>query len=207
MAEGAATVATSNAIRFDKERHEYWHGSRRLPGVTQVLKPLMPDYSFADPRVGTAAHKITAAWDAGATNEEAIRLGGLGEYDSLLGGYLSAWRAFREHFAFLPTVIEEVIGDPLMGFAGSVDRIGSMNDRPVILDIKTGSPEPWHGLQLAGYELGAAAMGLAQRGEVQRLGVYLTAEGRYATVEYADPRDIAVFHAALLVHQWKESNT
>lgn len=185
-------------LTFDEATHTYALNGQRVPSVTGVLGPIMPDYSRADPTTGTEVHRLTAEYDAHALAE--------GEVPNELRGYLSAWIAFREDNEFHPVHIEERVANTLLRYAGTVDRIGVLGagGEPLILDIKTGDPDRWHGAQLAGYVMAAERMGMVAR-DVSRWGVYLQSDGQYQVRSYLSTKDFAVFQAALYLATWKET--
>lgn len=200
-----------NAIDFDPETHTYSVAGRRYPGVTGIIKRggFMPDYAFADPTLGERVHKATEAYDR-AHPFEAPLMGDseiIEPFSLTEAGCLEQWIRFRREYCFIPDLIEHRVAHPILGYAGTVDRIGrywrtdddgKRRQYQVILDIKTGDPSPWHGLQLAGY---AAAAGLDRN--VVRFGVYLR-ENTYHVEEYFDPNDLTVFMGALAGQNWKE---
>ena len=60
-----------------------------------------------------------------------------------------------------------------------------MAGRDVVLDIKSGPPAPWHGIQLAAYDLLGP---LAHRR--RRSGLYVRADGEMARmIDYRAPSD------------------
>ncbi len=185
-------------IDFDEATHTYRLHGRVLPSVTTLIKPLMPDYSHADPTVGSAVHRYTELYDLALLSEENI--------PDEFRGYLAAWIGFRANREFTPVHIEERVYHSILGYAGTIDRIGVVADagQPVLLDIKTGDPDPWHGVQLAGYCLAAKRLGLIDD-EIERWGVYLRADGSFEVRVYDDPRDATAFNASLVIHNWKAS--
>lgn len=181
---------------FDATTHTYFLDGVRVPSVTSVLHPIMPDYTYADPSRGTEVHALTERFDTGFVNEE---------LPAEEWAYLAAWINFRRDLEFFPLHVEERVYHSLLRYAGTVDRIGFLGagGEPIILDIKTGDPHPWHGVQLAGYVLAAERLGLVEHG-IRRWGVYLSPEG-YRYVEYGEASDFTVFQAALQLANWKAS--
>lgn len=187
-------------LRFDEATHTYTLDGMVVPSVTGVLGPIQPDYSYATTELGSAVHALTEQWDIGI-----IDLASSVPEDC--AAHLRAWRLFRHEHAFVPLHIEERVFNSLHRYAGTVDRIGTWGegDSVVILDIKTGDPAPWHGVQLAGYVLAAERMGLVARG-ITRIGVYLAGDGTYRVREYSDASDFPAFLAALTLNNWKASH-
>lgn len=95
--------------------------------------------------------------------------------------------------------IERCLKHATIPYAGRADFIGMIADDFGVLDLKTGTPEKWHGVQVHGYQKmtdKAAKMWI----------LYINAEGdiNLKTVKY-NPRDWAVFQIALSVLQWREA--
>jgi len=182
-------------IEFNEELHEYRWDGKVVDSVTQILQAegfvdttWYDDYSRTR---GKYVHKACALWDRGKLDAGPEAL------DPVIIPYLAAWTAFLKDSKFKIIAIEE----PLCGFtfAGTPDRIGFIGNEEVILDIKTGKPEAWTALQLAGYEV--------LRGRsVKRMAVQLTVEGKYKTYFYNDRTDRQIFMAALAVHNWKKNH-
>lgn len=99
-----------------------------------------------------------------------------------------------------PTVIatESVIGNAARRYAGTIDLELRQGRRDLIWEIKTGQPEPWHGLQLAAYAyLKAGPKWL----DVERFGLYLNASGGARLKQYDDAADLDAFFWCLnLLH-------
>lgn len=182
-------------LQFDEETHTYWLAGRRLPSVTTITGPIMPNYGIADPTLGSRVHTLTEHHDNGTPHL-------ITEDDALALMYLAHWRQFLEDYDAVWSAIEERIHNPAWGYAGTLDRRGRMviNGEPhaVIVDIKTGEPDRWHGVQLAGY---AFALG-TNTTDYRRFGVYLRPD-HYKVIEYADPSDFVAFTALVTINSWK----
>ena len=141
---------------------------------------------------GTAVHAATAMMDRGEIIEpESI--------DPRVAPYLPGWSKFNAEMKPEFLAIEEEVENPTYAYQGRLDRIAKMNGRTAILDIKTGWPEPWHALQLAGYAFCFPS-------SPARFGVYLSAEGKYKLIEYTKRTDYDVFKACLIVANFKKEN-
>lgn len=184
------------SLVFDETEHKYFFDGVEIPSVTTILK----DEGFIDPTYydeysrtrGKYVHKACALWDRNVLDLETL--------DPIIKSYLGGWTAFLKDSKFKIIDIEKRI-EPLggLGFAGTPDRIGWLNGDLAVIDIKTGKPEQWTALQLAGYEI--------LRGDsLKRVAVQLTVEGKYKTYRYTDRTDRAVFMAALAVHNWKKNH-
>jgi len=183
-------------ITFNAELHEYRTDAGVLvPGVTSILKDagLVDTTWFTDyaRERGSAAHLATALWDRGELDEDSV--------DDRIRGYLNAWCQFRRDSRFGPNLIEEVVYNEAMQYAGTFDRAGVIGDRAVILDIKTGAMSPVTGLQLAAYQR-------CKPNYRTRLGVQLKDNGTYRVTEFMDRNDWNVFAGALALVNWKHNN-
>lgn len=122
-------------VQFDPERHIYTVDGVQLPSVTEITRFCTYDYKSAQPwlaeiaaRRGTAVHEACALIDFGETPEEAPEI----------SGYLTAYRRFLKDCEPEWELIEFPMGSSYLGFAGTLDRFGTMDGKPVLLDIKTG---------------------------------------------------------------------
>jgi hypothetical protein len=144
------TPNRSNPVRFDPDTHRYFVGDREVAYPTLIMKEagLLGSVSaFFTPEArdrGTRVHRACEAWDRGepATlpDEEQGYLKSYTEWLALVGDV--KW-----------TIIETPGYSEKYDIAGTADRIGFLAGQPVVLDLKSGGPASWHGLQLAFYDL------------------------------------------------------
>ena len=187
-----------NNLQFRAEDHSYHVNGVRLPSVTEILKDIgLIDTSYFKPEHserGTTVHEATQFWDETGMEDDTIP-------QDLLG-YLEAWKKFREETGFTPTHIEQSLHSP-QGYAGTVDRIGKTNKiNPILLDIKSGPPQPWHRLQLAAYSLMAKHELKIPIWECW--GVHLKKDGKYSVETYRSIEDSADWLSVLRVYQLKQ---
>lgn len=128
---------------------------------------------------GSAVHRLTEYLDAGV----------LTVFPAELDGYLSAYAAFIKTMRPTYLATEVKVTNDLLGLGGRIDRIAVLFGEPGILDIKTSVPAPWHGQQLAAYNV--------LRPTGSRWGLYLKANGTYKLKDYTDPIDHRRFMADL----------
>jgi hypothetical protein len=191
-------TAVDQVLTFDAAQHIYRLGQRTLPSVTTVLKTVgLIDGTWftADAAVrGTHVHTATELFDKGVLDMSTVDPGIL--------PYLRAYTSFLLESGATWTAIEQRLYDGVRGYAGTLDREGTINGERCILDIKTGPPQPWHRVQLAGY-----ADLIREPGEpVKRWGLWLQKSGIYRLLPYTDRSDRSVFRAALTLAQFKEVN-
>ncbi|MFA6290153.1 MAG: hypothetical protein WC637_00150 [Victivallales bacterium] len=184
-------------IQFDAEKHEYRCNGVLYPSVTQILADMglidtswFTEYSRER---GTLVHRIIQWHLAGDLDEESI--------DPALRPYFDAFIRFQEESKFVAEEVEKPFASVTCRFAGTPDLIGCLNGHNAIVDIKTGAPQPWTALQLAGYEI------LVKHPSMERFSLQLTDEGKYKLTHHKDRQDRGVFLAALAVYYWKKNNT
>lgn len=194
-------VAPARALVRDGD-HRYWFDSgREAIGVTCALKAagLLEDRWFTEQSAvrGSYTHQALEYLDAGELVETSV--------DSALQGYVEAYRRFLAECALGPIVLSEaVLGDAVLGFAGTVDRVRYVGPHLSVIDIKSGHPFAWHRLQLSAYaELVKQA---THHAVVRRWGLYLRPDGTYSFVHYSDRTDWDVFKAALRIAQFQRAH-
>jgi hypothetical protein len=143
-------------------------------------------------------HAATELWDRDDLDE--------GSVDERIVPYLAAWKKFRADTGFVPEAIEHQLHNARHGFAGTLDRIGTMprRARRAVLDIKTVSRlHRAVGVQLAAYR---DSWNRSNPGVqiADRYAVQLAADGTYKLEEYKDQSDWPTFLALLNVHHWKQ---
>jgi len=174
--------------------HRYWLGDRELQGVTAALKAadLIETEYFTEAamRRGTYVHAACCLIDDGT----------FGSADPALAGYVAAYECFLREAQPDLAFIEHRVCDPTLGYAGTLDRLGFLNGKWALIDLKTGGAAAWHALQTAAY---ARLMPHATGLKPDRYGLYLRTDATYRLEPFADRTDEAVFLAALRVAQWK----
>lgn len=138
-------------IYFNPDTHVYTRSDgSTVPGVTGALKDLgiidTTYYTKEGTARGTAVHEATRLIDCGDLNVADFA-------EHVAYPYLQAWNAYKAATKLEVVEAEVVHYESTFRYASSVDRIVTMDHAQVIIDIKTGSLQPWHGLQLAAYSL------------------------------------------------------
>lgn len=167
-------------IVFDPYGHTYFCEGQMFDSVTTILKEegFIDDrwYQKSGTERGSAVHEATAAIDRGDLT--AADFQGTEIYP-----YLEAWELFKIDTGFKPIIIEKPMVNTSLMYAGTLDRFGTWNEgTKIILDIKTGAHELWHGLQLAAYSAFQELEGFEDR----RI-VHLKKTGKYS-VCYKDKK-------------------
>lgn len=180
---------------FNDETHTYFWNGVPVPSVTQILQAegYIDDryYNEAARIRGTYVHVACQYLDEGGLDTENL--------DPIIIPYLSAYERFKQEARFVPELIEVQRYSETYRFAGTFDRIGELDGREVLIDLKTGAKDDWHGLQLAAYTT------LIDQ-ELPRYTLELRADGDYRLHAFRDPTDRQVFLSALTGFYWKQSH-
>jgi len=205
--EGLCTCFAKGAegLVFCEPHHRYWFGGHRVPSVTTILKPL-DNFDGVDPEVleaarlrGIAVHSATQYDDDGDLD--------MGTVDDMIRPYLLAWRKFKGETGFETILSEHRVMSTRYRYAGTLDRIGLLGGRQVLLDIKTGEQVPLSaGPQTAAYleAFNAAYPPPAGKEAMasRRYVVQLRSTGDYQLIPYTASDDLQCFLAHLNIHQW-----
>jgi hypothetical protein len=190
-------------LEFDEATHTYLLyenevdrlSGRKLVSVTQVLPD---DKRRVDPwylERGRLIHLATALFDHDELDEDSI--------DERIKPYLDAYVKFKKETGFEPKHIELPLYHPKYYYAGTIDRIGLLNNSQDLIDLKTGGKAKADELQLAAYwELCRASYIKIRR----VFDLYLHENGTYSlTPPETQPKLLLpVFLASLTVARWKE---
>lgn len=136
-------------LKFEAEGHRYTFNGSVVPSVTTVLAPLLwlqgadsRDLEAARIR-GTYVHAACHMLNLGTLDEEAL--------DPQLVPYVGAYKNFLEVSGFEVIESEIFVYHSLCKYAGQADFIGNYRGQSWVVDIKTGTPPPTVGAQLAAY--------------------------------------------------------
>lgn len=207
-------------LSFDENSHRYTLAGKGfgpplvIPSVSQVISRAgLYGYAKNDKMVGLMnkgvhLHKVTVLID-----EKMVASTDLDEEDA---GYGVSYESFVKDFSFIPEYIERRMYHPKFLYAGTPDRIGTIEVTGeisrVLIDIKTGKPHPATNLQLAAYREMANAWGLIVENYGVPIGgcyaLYIQADGDYKFIPMADFYDNwLTFQSALRIARWKEKNS
>lgn len=190
------TTAIPAPLRLDAD-HRYWLQDRELISVTTALKEAgLIDTAFFTEAASERGTYVHAACDL-------IDEDDLGAVEPSCSGYVAAYDRFKTEAKPDWHQRERAVCDPAHGYAGTLDRAGVLNHKWIVLDIKTGGPMPWHGLQLAAY----ARLALSREGlKPARFDLYLRDNGTYKLEPQTSRTDETVFFAALAVAQFRRTH-
>jgi len=170
-------------LAFNPATHSYTVGGRQVPSVTGRIRAaglLGPAVHFFTPDSaarGTRVHLACLAIDHGLPPLLPLEE----------RGYLLSYRRWRDAMRPQWTSLETPHYCAQYDTAGTADRLGLLDDVPVVVELKTGGAASWHGVQLAMYDLLHNDLAPRQR---RRLVLHLSTDGRMAhVVEYHEAND------------------
>lgn len=167
-------------LQFDEPTHTYTFGAKRLPSVSEICKFAYPGaYSEIPDKMkqfyfsrGTAVHKLCEDVENGVDGQFT--------YDEEAEKYRAGHAKWLKETGFkaLPGGIEMRVKNLDLGYAGTVDRLGTVGSRIWLVDLKTSSvrDQPT-ALQLALYLLAIPGY---KFGEVERYGCAIKKDGTYS---------------------------
>lgn len=163
--------------------------------VTQIIREagLSPGFEFVTQHGllrGRAVHQAIHLDEEGTLDESTVH--------PEVAPRLASWRLFRREVGLVYERGEFEISTP--DYVGHPDMVALIGGVRWLLDVKGGSPAPWHGIQTALYAQ-ACSPRPAKRG-----AVYVTDDGSIASLrEHKDLSDFAVARSAVHLACWKKS--
>lgn len=192
-------------IAFDEDSHTYNVNGEIWPSVTRIISPL---YDFSRIPVstletarkrGTEVHRACEIYDIRGDDfrEEYV--------DPEIIGYVMAWKQFSQECDFEASHIEARVHHAKYRYCGTLDRLGTMDGKMALVDIKTTSAlSPAIGVQLAAYEMAARSCGLlSPKARIRRYAVQLDKRGTYKLKRYVDESDERIFLSCLQLFKWR----
>lgn len=182
-------------LDFIAAEHRYLlDGDRELPSVTAILKDagLVDDdwFTEASRMRGEYVHLACRMLDDDELAEESI--------DPAIQPYLDAYRKFLNVAKPEWIYVEHRVFDPVLGYAGTLDRAGAVYGDKYLIDLKSGGMPPSTGPQTAAYR-----RCLPQPHTWKRAALQLKDDGTFKLHPLTDRADEAVFTSALTLWQWK----
>ena len=127
----------SKALEFNPDKHEYRVNGVVLPSVTELCGPMTyskyrVDNAIVDQAAyrGSLIHELTALWDRGDLEDDTA-------LTTDVALYLKAWQNFCHDYQPKWEYIELPLA--CRTFAGTIDRVGWIDDNLIPVDIKTTS--------------------------------------------------------------------
>jgi len=187
-------------IEFREDTHQYFVDGKEYPSVTTILGSLT-DYSFVNKELldraakfGTAVHKATELYDNNELDFDTL--------DSALLPYVEAWDMFLHDYKPEILSVEQRVAS-MYGYAGTLDRYVSINNKRTIIDIKSGTTVPkYTGLQLSAYGQAITEGG----GKVDQRYVVHLQPCNYKVIPYNNKTDFLTFKSALNLYRWGKQN-
>lgn len=183
-------------IEFIEKEHKYIDPEGNvIPSVTEILSMINTGYDKINPAVlehaamkGTLVHEWCEMYDYCGENEEPV--------PSELEPYCQAYADFIRDYKPEWTAIESVVYYNAMttgiGYAGTADRIGFIDGKLCVVDIKTiASPSSLDHVKVC---CQTAAYGLAADVWGDRYALYLKPDGKYRLLgcrEYENENDFS----------------
>ena len=207
-----------DGLEFSEEGHVYKLKGQRVISLTQILAESgLVDYSGIDPTVlankakfGTKVHEYCLWLD-----RDDLDMDDLKPYPNYWNR-VEGWRQFVEDFKFKVDIqaAEQPCAVKVNGmlYAMTVDRLGMMEDKPAIVEIKTCADREFaHQIQTAAQAIPMNEFFKDKGGPCKRYAVYLldkpNGSGRYYRIEaHEDRMDERIFMAALMLTQVRINN-
>ena len=194
-------------IHFDEATHTYSLDGKKLPSVTEICG-LLNNWGDINPAIlmqaarrGTVVHEYCELADYGV-DEDGI------ECEPELAGYVIAYMRFLRDYRPLWEMVEQRVYSEQFGFAGTLDRYGTIDGKPVLLDIKTSSSVNKLTKIIWACQLSAYQLLLAKEGEeVKRWNLVLKKDGKYQIVDAAESEKkyafsgFTLFNTLLLIYK------
>lgn len=189
-------------VVFEESTHTYTVDGQVLPSVTEICRFLSYDVA-----VGANTVMRDYAADRGTRIHEACTLydfeGDDAEVDGDIVGYVQAYAAFKRDYNITDWMYyEKPLGSVELGYAGTPDRIGFIDGRLTIVDLKSGTKINKHNLecQLNGY--GTLAKSPLDLNIEQLWGLQLKKDGTYRVISV--PIRLLFFRDCFHLHQFLE---
>jgi len=197
-------------IHFDEATHTYSLDGKKLPSVTEICG-LLNNWGDINPAIlmqaarrGTVVHEYCELVDYGV-DEDGI------ECEPELAGYVIAYMRFLRDYKPLWECVEQKVYSDQFGFAGTLDRFGTIDGKPVLLDIKTSSSVGKLQKIIWACQLSAYVLLLAKEGEdIRRWNLVLKRDGKYQLIDASESEKkyafsgFSLFNTLLLI--WKIVN-
>ncbi len=186
-------------VHFNPETHIYEAGGKIIPSVTQILKSvgiIVTKYHTEVSKIrGQAVHLAIEYW-----LEQRLDINSI---DPLILPYFEAFLCFERDSKYIARYTEMPMYHPVLNYAGKPDIVASLNNKQVLLDIKTGQVQAWHSLQVAGYAMLCERNGI----EIEKAYfLYLKKTGKYSLIECGDLQSAKkTFSACYEIYKWKQN--
>ena len=170
-------------LKFDADKHEYRYNGRLTSSVTGIISPLYngslanipPAILERKTQIGRAVHLATELHDQDDLNEEGL--------DDVVRGYFNGYLKFLAENKCKWEGIEQRVYHKAHQYAGTLDRVGVINGKKAIADLKTvavvSAPTA---IQLSAYE--QANMEDGDKELRARIAIQLKPNGTYELYDF-----------------------
>jgi PD-(D/E)XK nuclease superfamily len=202
-------------LAFDEPSHTYqWNGARVPYHVTGVLlRGGLVDFDFLPPSVresvllrGSTVHRAIHFY-----NDRDLDVADFYARFPEWSGYLRAWVAFCAQRRFVPVLNEHRVYSARYQLAGTIDCLGVLDGRAVLVDFATGRPQDVSkDLQTAAYLTmaiesadfdPALRLFFDEHPAVLRYAVQLKKDATFRLEAYTNPADFRTFRTLLEAQQ------
>lgn len=192
------------SLTFDADRHQYRWNGKVVPSVTQILKPISPDFLGIPKDTLEYARQLGVAVDATITMFEKSVLDE-SSLSATLKLYLEAWLSFKEMTQFTVLGTQEMVCNRTANYAGTLDVVGKFpGECDSIIDIKRTFTIPAH----VGPQTAAYAEAWVKGGPTKRFALHLKPKDSrvaWRLEPLTDKNDLNVFMSCLVIHRFNEA--
>lgn len=190
-------------LTYNDERHEYKADGAIIPSCTQVLAAEgFIDTTFMNEwgrGRGSMVHLAMRYLLEDRLDESTL--------DSRIMPYIDGGKQFIADMHFKPQIVEKPMAHPTYLYGFTSDTVGTVKqfgDDLVLIDWKTGAPQPATIIQMAANLEGLRANGI----EVKHVYIiYLLEDGTYKPeLVKVTRREIGIFTSALACMNWKHNH-
>lgn len=190
-------------LTIKEPEHTYWLGNERIAGVHEVLGGIGLIHSRATPNqmeFGKSVHRGVHLMDMQNIRKSSIH--------ERIAPRLAAWSKFLKVTGFKVLRTEVMLYHPVYRYGTRIDKDGVFPDgTPGLVEIKTGEPEDWAGLQLGAQEKALDAWPIFRvRRPRKRVVVQLMPNGDYRQTPYNDKREGDIFLGMVSDFYWRASH-
>lgn len=195
----------TSRVQFDEATHTYTLDGVELPSVTHIIRYLAVDKANnADPNMaliarerGSAVHEATVMYDYSGEIPD--------DFPAEYAPYLEAYVQFVRDYKPSWELIEHQMGNATLGFAGTLDRFGVIDDKLCILDIKTSYKVdiPSLSAQLTAYHylLLNEQFERLENANIRHLGLQLMRTGKYRLYETDCEKGSDLFYSCCRIYK------
>lgn len=201
-------VTEMSKVQFDEATHTYTLDGVELPSVTHIIRYLAVDKANnADPNMaliarerGSAVHEATVMYDYSGEIPD--------DFPAEYAPYLEAYVQFVRDYKPGWELIEHQMGNKTLGFAGTLDRFGVIDNEWCILDIKTSYKVdiPSLSAQLTAYHdlLLNEQFERLENAKIRHLGLQLMRTGKYRLYETDCEKGSDLFYSCRRIYKTME---